>query len=564
MKSHLAGYALVTVSLLLVSESAFAAPKAPDSPARVKAAPLLQQKLTPGSLFKKMPLRSHLPGEFAAAVLWTNVMTVGPDYDIETSPLVVGPSGDLFQAYEIQGQSWVSRRDSEGNVIWKTRFNQDHITVIWFLALDKDTNVCVAGWAENPGSGPQDPGNGPQDFMTGKLDPNGNVLWIACHSTLGQWNDFVTGLAVDPSGNVYVTGTESYSGVVTIKYSPQGQQLWLQRDTRCLGSGLALDTAGNVIVIGAVPGDGYDWMTIKYNPDGQQLWAIRYGSTPTGSESRDDSPRAVAVDAAGNIYVAGTAQPNPDYEYQALVIKYAPEGTELWKAFYRDPVCAESGALAMHLDRANNVYVMGKTDRGDPDNEMRYAIVKFGPDGHRLWVSRLFASHEGGGEFAVDRLGQSYLTATLPGQPTATLSYDANGCLRWAMPFPSGQTWSDHLDKIAICGTDRVVASGVLGQNLSTICYQQVLVKNKPRIMSTPQNRTVAPGSTALFNVVAFGKHPLHYQWYFEKTPIPNAANAVPVLPNVQAAAAGYYSVTVSNPWGWVRSPDAELSVATP
>jgi uncharacterized delta-60 repeat protein len=71
-------------------------------------------------------------------------------------------------------------------------------------------------------------------------------------------------------------------------------------------SATAVDSNGNIYVTGrsAGNGTGYDIATVKYSPQGEQLWAIRYN----GPDNADDLPNAIAVDADGNVYVTGTTR----------------------------------------------------------------------------------------------------------------------------------------------------------------------------------------------------------------------------------------------------------------
>ena len=83
----------------------------------------------------------------------------------------------------------------------------------------------------------------------------------------------------------------------------------------------------------------------------------------------------------------------------------------------------------------------------------------------------------------------------------------------------------------------------------------------KPTIVTEPASLTVSASSNVAFNVVAIGSEPLHYQWFFNDKLIPRATNAQLSISDVQAAGAGFYSVTVSNSLGKVTSLAAHLIV---
>jgi hypothetical protein len=90
-----------------------------------------------------------------------------------------------------------------------------------------------------------------------------------------------------------------------------------------------------------------------------------------------------------------------------------------------------------------------------------------------------------------------------------------------------------------------------------------------PSIVNQPQSLAAVCGSGASFSVVAAGSVPLSYQWRLNGTNIPvatnpTATNATLVLSNVQAAQAGDYSATVTNPLGSTTSSTALLTILLP
>jgi endonuclease/exonuclease/phosphatase family metal-dependent hydrolase len=82
-----------------------------------------------------------------------------------------------------------------------------------------------------------------------------------------------------------------------------------------------------------------------------------------------------------------------------------------------------------------------------------------------------------------------------------------------------------------------------------------------PVITSPPQNQAVVEGGTAVLSVAATGDPPPVYQWQFNGTNLPGATNTALTLSNVTFAAAGPYSVIVSNAIDSTVSEPVSLTV---
>lgn len=108
-------------------------------------------------------------------------------------------------------------------------------------------------------------------------------------------------------------------------------------------------------------------------------------------------------------------------------------------------------------------------------------------------------------------------------------------------------------------GAYRVIISNGLGDAISDPA--NLTVHTAPEITKEPLGQTTPSGSNVQFTVEAAGTQPLSYQWQFNRTNIARATNSSFLLPDVQPADAGTYSVLVSNPIGTTPSAGASLAV---
>jgi hypothetical protein len=338
------------------------------------------------------------------------------------------------------------------------------------------------------------------DYATLKYDADGNQLWVARYNGPASGLDEARALALDGTGNVYVTGSSSVSGTgfntdyATVKYDPDGNQLWVRRyngpgNNFDSARALALDGAGDVYVTGQSTGLGTssDFATVKYDADGNQVWVARYNGPSNGP----DYATALAIDSAGNVYVAGGTgrYGEPDVIYDYATIKYDAEGNQLWVAGYH---WLDDSASALAVDTAGNVYVTGRSGGlplhggfGPARRFGDYATIKYDPDGNQLWVRRyngLSSDEDVATALAVDGAGNVYVTGMSLSRiyydkgehydyDYATVKYDPDGNALWIAHYNEPGYGEDRANAITIDAAGNVYVTGGSQGDYATIKY---------------------------------------------------------------------------------------------
>ena len=274
----------------------------------------------------------------------------------------------------------VIKYSGAGVPLWNNRYVGSAIAV----AVDGSGNVFVTG-----SSG--------YDYATIAYSGAGVPLWTNRYHGPGNWWDEAKAVAVDASGNVFVTGTSSGSGggydYATIAYSGAGVALWTNRYSGPFNGGydearaVAVDASGNVFVTGTSSGSGgnEDYATVAYSGAGVPLWTNRYN----GPANSDDGATAVAVDASGNVFVTGYSGYSDGFpgNYDYVKIAYSGAGVPLSTNRYNGPANRSNQATALAVEGSGNVFVTGSSHDGSgvyPD----YATIAYSGAGVALWTNR--------------------------------------------------------------------------------------------------------------------------------------------------------------------------------
>ena len=168
-----------------------------------------------------------------------------------------------------------------------------------------------------------------------KYNSNGQEQWVQRYNGPSSSYDAATAIKVNGAGNVYVTGfsstSESYYDYATIKYSAAGQQQWVARYNGPPGNdideaaAIAIDDSGNVYVTGKSIGTDtvFDFATVKYDSGGQEDWVVRYN----GPGNEIDQAVGIAVDGSGNVYVTGSSYGDGNSDYTTIKYVEGPTPT---------------------------------------------------------------------------------------------------------------------------------------------------------------------------------------------------------------------------------------------
>jgi PKD repeat protein len=236
--------------------------------------------------------------------------------------------------------------------------------------------------------------NGTIDMAVAKYDgTNGNHLWSKRFG--GEYDDAASAVAVDGSGNVYLTGyfrgTADFGGgplsvpfttdldVFIAKLDPGGNHLWSKNftnDGNERGYGIAVDGNGNVAITGyfsnSINFGGTtltsmsamtDIFVARFTTAGLHSWSKQFGAT-----DGNEGGTALAMDSTGNVLVTGYATKPVDFgggtlsalgSTDAFVAKYAAtSGTHMWSR--RLGGIANDYGYGITVNPAtNDVYVTG-------------------------------------------------------------------------------------------------------------------------------------------------------------------------------------------------------------
>ncbi len=310
------------------------------------------------------------------------------------------------------------------------------------MAVDAMGNIYCAGTMSNtvdfdPGSGAVErTSNGETDAFVAKYSASGALLWAKTIG--GAAEDNALDIAVDVSGNVYVSGSfgatvdfnpggvaqsvtsGGFIDAYVLKMDTDGNFVWVVNaggvDAGVIPNSIAIDAIGNIyttgMFLGAVDfdpgagdatlgstGAGFDVFVWKLNSLGAHTWAVRVGG------NSEDIATAIATDINSNVYISGlfrgTADLDPGAVFEpfvsagntdVFVLKLDVAGNYIWAAKMGGTRADAASAIA--VDLSGNIYTTG-TFNGTADFDPGAAEVSLATGSNTntdIFISKLDAN----------------------------------------------------------------------------------------------------------------------------------------------------------------------------
>lgn len=302
---------------------------------------------------------------------WTKTLDSGFNKNEQCNKVSLDSSGNIYVAgyyFSVNSASnsdmWLRKYDSGGNTVWTHTYAgasnlHDQINDV---VVDGSGNVYITGFTQ---VGSIDN----TDMFVRKIDSSGNTVWTGTYNGAMSLLDYGYGIALDSDGNVYVAGSSTdgidemwtHQDILIRKYNNSGAVQWTKTlngpvDLDDVANAIVLDASGNIYVTGymTIAGQHNNIWVAKYNSSGTQVWSTNINGTANTVDWGND----IALDASGNIYVAGTLR-NTGTNDDIWVRKYNNAGTTQWTQTYNDPSNNYDQGNSIAISAAGGVYVTG-------------------------------------------------------------------------------------------------------------------------------------------------------------------------------------------------------------
>jgi hypothetical protein len=448
------------------------------------------------------------------------------------------------------------------------------------LAVDSGGNVYVADWL---------------NYAVRKITPAGVVTTLAGNGPQGvglvgtgsvsliSSNSFLSGIAVDAAGNVFVGSVDAVNGSNIAKITPDGN-VTAVTFTGPTGPhffsvwGLAVDGGDNLYFTG-YPNPFGDEPIYRVSSSGAlSVIGGEFGAEGwvdgTGSAVRFSGPYGIAADAAGDVFIAEISNNVVRKGVPLVAPSVASQPTAQSGNNGGSATFTIGGASAAPVSYAWYLNSVALTDGTQADGSVvsgsatgSLTISNISPDENGANLTVVLTNAAGSttsnaATLTVHGVTPQSITLVQPADVDVTSaafqvqSLTSSG-LAAVLAVESGPATINGSTVTLTGSTGTVVLQANQPGNTTYAAAPTVLVSfnvaaapNPPTITGFSTNGTVSAGNSKTLWVTARGSVPFTYQWTLGGTPITGATNSTYTVTNAQAANAGSYSVAVTNAGG--------------
>jgi hypothetical protein len=285
-----------------------------------------------------------------------NVLMTGGTYNE-----IGGPNKGVSDTYLV-------KFSDSGALLWSSQIGSSSYEISNAVTTDTVGNAYIGGTTYGKFAGNN---AGQRDAIMAKYASGGNVLWTRQFGS--TFNDDIRSMQVAPDGSFFVAGHTEGSLFATnaggvdmfvAKFDSAGNQIWgrqLGSTAYDRGYSVAVDSLGNAYIAGATEGtitgpngSAAGGFLMKYNAAGDLQWVQQLVDSPNSTAA------SVAVDLAGNPFVAGSIYASGGSDAQAFLSKCDSAGTFLWTQQFGSS--GDDTGYSVAWDPLGSTYVAGYTE----------------------------------------------------------------------------------------------------------------------------------------------------------------------------------------------------------
>ena len=435
-------------------------------------------------------------GDGQADFLWRNqqtdqtvIWTIKNGAYVSGALLGNAPAIGANSAWTIVGASDFNG-DRQPDILWRNQTTGQGY--VWFVKDGKYTSGILVGNAPAVrGSEWQIVGIGKQKGGTNQstslsLTIGGETLQSALSlGTFGTVSKYTDVLKAGKSAFYQFALSKTQDILASIDLGGRGTTLQL------------LDSTGQEVITPiATLGAGTYTIKVTTTQDDRYTFRINTADVPVtgmrrlGSPNNNDLPASTALDSQGNVYVVGATggdltkinSINSGSSSGGFLAKYDKLGTFKW--IREIAVNGTTVVNGIAIDSQDNLFLTGRAEGTVATNVFRADafVLKYDTNGVQKWV-RQFGSvaEEIGTAITVDRNGKVYITGTTNGTLAGTSAggvdvfitqFDTNGNQQWLKQF--GTSSGDYTTSVAVDSNSNVyIGVRDIGGNKNLIQYDQ-------------------------------------------------------------------------------------------